>query len=104
MRRAMRPRRAARDEKRRHVIGRKNTNRPTQTSTSPHGDATRPASYARATRNTPMALVRLSTGSHPHASDVDLVTTALLLDTSGDSGTASLIGFIPTTPLNAGAS
>src|SRR5712691_7404676 len=90
----MRSCRAGLDERRRSTIGNKSTNRPNQNSRSAHRDATRPASAASATRNTPTALVRLSAGNHPHASDADPVMAELLLDTTGNSGDSSLIAFI----------
>ena len=73
-------------EKRRTAIGRKITTSPNQNSGSAHCSAKRPALYAIATRNSPIALVKLSTGSHPHAPEVN----PFLFDNIGNSGASSL--------------
>src|SRR5207248_6952103 len=74
-----------------------NTNMPNQSNGSAHCDEKRPALYASASTNTPIALVRLSAGNHPHDFDSDPVTAELLLDASGNLGTSSLVSFVSIT-------
>ena len=84
-RRAMRSRRDALNERRRPAIGRKSTNSPNQNNGSAHCAASRPPLYARASRKTPTALVRLSAGNHPQPSATSVGMGMVSLFTSSYS-------------------